>query len=135
MDYLKSIPDLLRHWLPVLITFLIGILVLTAAYRVLIKRAPPTSSTLVTRQLLMASLSAGLEPTVYSPRFTGLRIGEGIRQLRGLRPLRRVGFQRHAESYRSPRTLSAVWGVAGSNEDGKGPSRSIESRSERVDGL
>ena len=78
MDYLKSIPDLLRDWLPLLIAFLIGILVLTAAYRVLIKRAPPTSSTLVTRQLLMASLTAGLEPTVYSPRFTGLRIGEGI---------------------------------------------------------
>lgn len=57
MEYLKSIPDLLRDWLPVLITFLIGILILTAAYRVLIKRAPPTSSTLVTRQLLMASLT------------------------------------------------------------------------------
>jgi small conductance mechanosensitive channel len=57
MDYLKSIPDLLLEWLPVLITFLIGILVLTAAYRLLIKRAPPASSTLVSRQLLMASLT------------------------------------------------------------------------------
>ena len=69
-----------------------------------------------------ARAGAGLEPTVYSARFTGLRIGEGIRQLRGQRPLRRVGFQRHAESYRSPRTLSAVWGVAGSNERALGVS-------------
>ena len=56
MDYLKSIPALLVDWLPVLVTLLIGTLVLAGAYRLLIKRALPTSS-MATRQLLMAALT------------------------------------------------------------------------------
>ncbi len=43
MEELESIPDLLRDWLPMLVTLLIGILVLTGAYRLLIKSAPTTS--------------------------------------------------------------------------------------------
>jgi small conductance mechanosensitive channel len=57
MEALKSIPDLLREWLPVSITLLIGILILTAAYRLLIKRAPLTTGSIATRQVLMASLT------------------------------------------------------------------------------
>lgn len=57
MEYLESIPDLLSDWLPMLITLLIGILVLTGAHRLLIKRAPITSGSTVTRQLLMAALT------------------------------------------------------------------------------
>lgn len=57
MDQLTSIVDLLREWLPFLVTLLVAILVLTAAYRVLIKRQPPTSGSLVTRQLLVAALA------------------------------------------------------------------------------
>ncbi|MFW2387636.1 MAG: mechanosensitive ion channel domain-containing protein [Polyangiales bacterium] len=57
MEYLKSVPALLSEWLPVLITLLLGSLALAGAYRVLIKRAPPTSSSLATRQLMMAALT------------------------------------------------------------------------------
>jgi small-conductance mechanosensitive channel len=57
MEYLKSVPALLRDWLPVLITLLFGSLTLAGAYRLLIKRAPPTSSSLATRQLMMAALT------------------------------------------------------------------------------
>lgn len=57
MEYLESIPDLLSDWLQMLITLLIGILVLTGAHRLLIKRAPITSGSTVTRQLLMAALT------------------------------------------------------------------------------
>jgi len=57
MDYLKSIPELLHDWLPMLVTLLIGIVVLSGAYWLLIKRAPPTSGSMATRQLLMAALT------------------------------------------------------------------------------
>lgn len=57
MEHLESISDLLREWLPMLITLLIGILALTAAHRLLIKRAPTTSGSMTTRQLLMAALT------------------------------------------------------------------------------
>ena len=57
MDYLKSIPDLLRDWLPFLMTLLIAILVVAAAYQILIKRRPPKSGNIVSRQLLIATLA------------------------------------------------------------------------------
>ena len=53
MDYLASIVELLREWLPFLITLLIAILVFTAAYYVLLKRRSPTG-TIVGRQMLLA---------------------------------------------------------------------------------
>ncbi len=55
MHYLKSIVPLLRDWLPFLLTLLIGILVIVAAYYTLIKRRPPTGH-LVGRQLLIAAI-------------------------------------------------------------------------------
>jgi small-conductance mechanosensitive channel len=57
MGYLKSIPDLLRDWLPFLMTLLIAILVVAAAYQILIKRRPPKSGNIVSRQLLIATLA------------------------------------------------------------------------------
>lgn len=57
MDYLKSIPDLLLDWLPFLMTLLIAILVVAAAYQILIKRRPPKSGNIVSRQLLIATLA------------------------------------------------------------------------------
>lgn len=57
MDYLKSIPSAIREWLPALITLLIGILIVMAAYRLLMKRKPPTSGSRISRQLLLAALS------------------------------------------------------------------------------
>jgi len=57
MESLKSIPDLLLDWLPVSITILIGILILTVAYQLLIKRAPAATESFATRQLLMAALT------------------------------------------------------------------------------
>ena len=55
MHYLESIVVLLRDWLPFLITLLIGILVIIAAYYVLIKRRPPTGH-LIGRQMLIAAI-------------------------------------------------------------------------------
>jgi small-conductance mechanosensitive channel len=57
MDYLESIPGLLRDWLPVLITVLIGIVVVWAAYRFLMKRQAPTSGSRISQQLLIAALA------------------------------------------------------------------------------
>ena len=57
MESLKSIPDLLLDWLPVSITILIGTLILTVAYQLLIKRAPAATESFATRQLLMAALT------------------------------------------------------------------------------
>ncbi len=55
MHYLQLIVALLREWLPFLITLLIGILVIIAAYYALIKRRPPTGH-LVGRQMLIAAI-------------------------------------------------------------------------------
>jgi small conductance mechanosensitive channel len=57
MEYLKPIVTLLREWIPFLITVLIGIAIITGAYRLLIKRQPRTSKSLVTRQLLIAAIA------------------------------------------------------------------------------
>ena len=57
MDHLKSIAELLREWLPFLMTLLIAILVVAAAYQILIKRRPPKSGNIVSRQLLIATLA------------------------------------------------------------------------------
>ncbi|MGD8605885.1 MAG: mechanosensitive ion channel [Myxococcales bacterium] len=56
MDYLKSIPSAIREWLPALVTLLIGILIVTATYHLLMKRKPPTSGSRISRQLLLAAL-------------------------------------------------------------------------------
>ncbi len=56
MEYLKPIAELLKEWLPFLITLLVGILVVTAAYRFLIKQRGGTSGTIVGRQMLIAVL-------------------------------------------------------------------------------
>ncbi|MBW1832417.1 MAG: hypothetical protein JRJ10_12100 [Deltaproteobacteria bacterium] len=41
MDYFESITALLREWLPVLITLLVGIVAISAVYRILMKRQTP----------------------------------------------------------------------------------------------
>lgn len=57
MNELKPIAELLREWLPFLITLLIGILVVTGAYRILIRRRAATGTgNIVGRQLLIALL-------------------------------------------------------------------------------
>jgi small-conductance mechanosensitive channel len=58
MDYLGSIVVLLREWLAVLITILVGILVIWAAYRLLLKRQAPTSKSRMFQQVLMVMLVA-----------------------------------------------------------------------------
>ena len=56
MDYLKPITGVLREWLPVLITLLIGIVVVSAAYRFVMKRPVPTSGSRISQQLVIAAL-------------------------------------------------------------------------------
>jgi len=58
MDYLDSIAVLLREWRAVLITLLVGILVLWAAYRLLLKRQASTSKSRMFQQLFVVSLVA-----------------------------------------------------------------------------
>jgi small-conductance mechanosensitive channel len=53
MEYLASIVELLRDWLPFLITLLVAILITTLGYYLLLKRRPPTGS-IVGRQMLLA---------------------------------------------------------------------------------
>jgi small-conductance mechanosensitive channel len=57
MENLTPIVDLLRNWIPFLITLLVAIVVLTLGYHVLIRRQPPTSGSVVTRQLLMTAVA------------------------------------------------------------------------------
>ncbi|NND30324.1 MAG: mechanosensitive ion channel [Myxococcales bacterium] len=58
MDGLKPVLELLREWLPFLITLLIGTLVLMGAYRILISgRAAKGTGNIVGRQLLIALLA------------------------------------------------------------------------------
>jgi small conductance mechanosensitive channel len=57
MDYLKSIPSAIRDWLPALVTLLIGIVIVTATYRLLMRRKPPTSGSRISRQLLITALA------------------------------------------------------------------------------
>ncbi len=58
MDYLDSIAVLLREWRAVLITLLVGILVLWAAYRLLLKRQASTSKSRMFQQLFVVVLVA-----------------------------------------------------------------------------
>jgi small-conductance mechanosensitive channel len=60
MDYLESITALLREWLPVLITLLVGIVVISAVYRILMRRQTPTSGSRISQQLLIAALGGVL---------------------------------------------------------------------------
>jgi small conductance mechanosensitive channel len=55
MKDLTSIVELLRAWLPFLVTLLIAIVLVTIAYQFLIKRRPPTGN-IVGRQILVALL-------------------------------------------------------------------------------
>ena len=57
MERLAPIVDLLRDWIPFLITLLIAIVVLTLGHHLLIKRQPPTSGSVVTRQLLITAVA------------------------------------------------------------------------------
>lgn len=56
MESLESIVELLRDWVPFLITLLIAILLVTFAYQALIKRRPATGN-IVGRQVLIAILA------------------------------------------------------------------------------
>jgi len=56
MDYLKSIAAVLREWLPALLTLLVGIVVISTVYRILMKRQTPTSGSRISQQLLLAVL-------------------------------------------------------------------------------
>jgi small-conductance mechanosensitive channel len=58
MDYLNSIAVLLREWLAVLITLSVGIVVIWAAYRLLLKRQAPTSKSRMFQHVLMVMLVA-----------------------------------------------------------------------------
>jgi small-conductance mechanosensitive channel len=60
MDYLESILAVLREWLPVLITLLVGIVVISTVYRILMKRQTPTSGSRISQQLLIAALGGVL---------------------------------------------------------------------------
>ncbi|RLB50867.1 MAG: mechanosensitive ion channel family protein [Deltaproteobacteria bacterium] len=60
MDYFESITALLREWLPVLITLLVGIVAISAVYRILMKRQTPTSGSRISQQLLIAALGGVL---------------------------------------------------------------------------
>ncbi|UCF47199.1 MAG: mechanosensitive ion channel [Myxococcales bacterium] len=57
MDFLKPIAELLREWLPFLITLLLAILVVGVAYRLLIKRRLATAGSVVSRQLFITALA------------------------------------------------------------------------------
>ena len=59
MEYLKTIVELLRDWIPFLITLLIAIVIITAYYYLLLRKRPPTGS-VVGRQLLLAGLTGVL---------------------------------------------------------------------------
>ncbi len=56
MDYLKSISALLREWLPALVTLLVGVVVISTVYRIVMKRQTPASGSRISQQLLIAAL-------------------------------------------------------------------------------
>lgn len=56
MKHLTPILGLLREWLPFLITLLLGIVLVTVAYQILIKRRPPTAGSLAGRQMMIAAV-------------------------------------------------------------------------------
>lgn len=58
MENLKWVIEVLKEWLPFLITFLIAILVVGLAYRVLLKKRPPATANIVGRQLMVGLITA-----------------------------------------------------------------------------
>lgn len=56
MENLKPILAVLKDWLPVLITLLVGIVVVWGVYRLLMRRNSPTSGSRISQQLLIAAL-------------------------------------------------------------------------------
>jgi small conductance mechanosensitive channel len=75
MDYLESIPALLREWLPALLTLLVGIVVISTVYRIVMRRQTPTSGSRISQQLLIAALGGVLLVMV----ILQLPIGEAVR--------------------------------------------------------
>jgi small-conductance mechanosensitive channel len=57
MEHLSSIVELLREWIPFLITLLITIVVVGVAYRILLKRRPPATGSVIGRQLLLTAIA------------------------------------------------------------------------------
>ena len=56
MEELSSIVDLLREWIPFLLTLLFAILVVGVVYRVLLKRRSAATGSIIGRQLLLAAV-------------------------------------------------------------------------------
>ena len=75
MDYLKSIPALLREWLPALVTLLVGVVAISTLYRIFMKRQTPTSGSRISQQLLIAALGGVLSVMI----ILQLPIGEAER--------------------------------------------------------
>ncbi len=55
---LHSLTDVLRDWLPSLVTLLIGVLVIGVVHRLMLRRHAPTSGSRMLQQLLLAALGA-----------------------------------------------------------------------------
>lgn len=75
MGYLDSIPGVFREWLPALMTLLIGIGVITFAYRIVMRRGVPTSGSRISQQVLIAALAGVLLVML----ILQLPIGEAVR--------------------------------------------------------
>ena len=75
MDYLESIPALLREWLPALVTLLIGVVLISTLYRIFQTRQTPTSGSRISQQLLIAALGGVLSVMI----ILQLPIGEAER--------------------------------------------------------
>jgi small-conductance mechanosensitive channel len=58
MENLKWLIELIRDWIPFLITLLIAIFAIGLAYRILLKKRPPTTGSIVSRQLTVGLLTA-----------------------------------------------------------------------------
>lgn len=56
MDYLQGIVGLLREWIPFLITLLIAIVVVTVAYRLVLKKRGPATGSIIARQMFIAAI-------------------------------------------------------------------------------
>ena len=75
MDYIESIPALLREWLPALVTLLVGVVGISTLYRIFMKRQTPTSGSRISQQLLIAALGGVLSVMI----ILQLPIGEAER--------------------------------------------------------
>lgn len=58
MEYLEATVELLRDWLPFLITLLIAIVIVGVAYRLLLKKREPASGSIIARQMFLAAIVA-----------------------------------------------------------------------------